>query len=296
MPSTTSCRTTSRTSSATRGSDLGEDGLGDEQGIEDSIFVQGAAEGIGFYFSTGDDADNVELGGLSHPEPDFPASDPTVTAVGGTTLAVNQNGSYKFETSWGPDLDRVNFATSPSSYLLPLPGDLLVDIGGGVYTSDGGGGGGVSALFTEPWYQTWPYRRKLAKLNGKTPMRVIPDVVDGRRPGDGPDHRLRRRPYQYGGTSLACPLMAGMQAVASQNRAFPIGFANPLMYTLNLTGLAFHDITNPKAPIGMASSSGKTLFTLGQDSSLTMTKGFDDSTGLGSPNGAWFLLGEAILP
>ncbi len=275
---------------------LGEDGLGDEVAIEDSIFVQGAAEGIGFYFSTGDDADNVELGGLTKPEPDFPASDPSVTAVGGTTLAVNQNGSYKFETSWGPDLDRVNFATSPSSYLLPLPGDLLVDIGGGVYTSDGGAGGGVSSLFAEPWYQKLAVPAKLAKLNGGKAMRVIPDVSMDADPETGLIIDYAGGLYQYGGTSLSTPLMAGLQAVASQNRRFPIGFANPLLYGLDLTGVAFHDVTNPKSPIGMASSSGKTLFTLGMDSSLTMTKGYDDSTGLGSPNGSWFLLGEALLP
>jgi len=274
---------------------LGEDGLGDEVAIEHSIFVQAAAEGIGFYFSTGDDADNVELGGLASPEPDYPSTDPDVTAVGGTTLAVNKNGSYKFETSWGPDLDRVNFATSPSSYNLPLPGDLLVDTGGGVLTSDGGAGGGVSALFTEPSYQKLAVPSKLAKLNGKTAMRVVPDVALDADPETGLIIEYAGNLYQYGGTSLSTPLMAGLQAVASQNRRFPIGFANPLLYTVNLLG-GIRDIKPPSSPIGMASTSGKTLFTLGMDSSLTMTKGYDDSTGLGSPNGALFLLGEALLP
>jgi subtilase family serine protease len=277
-------------------SNLGEDGLGDEVSIEHSIFLQGALEGIGFYFSTGDDGDNVELGGLSSPEPDYPASDTLATAVGGTTLAVNSDGSYKFETVWGPKLDRVNFATSPSSYSMPLPGDMLVDIGGGNLLSDGGAGGGVSALFTQPWYQAGIVPNKLAKLNGKTAMRVIPDVSMDADPETGLIIDYAGGFYQYGGTSLSCPLMAGLQAVASQNRIFPIGFANPLLYTLSQTGVAFHDITNPKAPIGMASQSGKTLFTLGLDSSLTMAKGYDDATGIGSPNGSWFLLGEAILP
>ena len=38
---------------------LGEDGLGDEVATEHSLFLQAALEGIGFYFSSGDDGDNV---------------------------------------------------------------------------------------------------------------------------------------------------------------------------------------------------------------------------------------------
>ena len=54
------------------------------------MFLQAAVEGIGFYFSTGDDGDNT-VDGPPHPEPDYPASDPLVTAVGGTTLAVTSS-------------------------------------------------------------------------------------------------------------------------------------------------------------------------------------------------------------
>ena len=38
---------------------IGEDGLGDEVTIENSMFMQAAAEGIGLYFSSGDFGDNV---------------------------------------------------------------------------------------------------------------------------------------------------------------------------------------------------------------------------------------------
>jgi hypothetical protein len=38
------------------------------------------------------------------------------------------------------------------------------------------------------------------------------------------------------------------------------------------------------------------LLTLGQDSSLTSTKGYDDTTGLGTPNGPGLLLLEHLLP
>ena len=138
--------------------DTGEDGLGDEVALEHSLFLQAALEGIGFYFSSGDDGDDV-IDGLPHPEPDYPSSDPLVTSVGGTDLAVNSANGYLFETSWGDDSDSVDFSTSPSSYAgRPLPGDFL------------GGGGGVSALFTEPLYQRLAVPRLLAaSLNGATP-------------------------------------------------------------------------------------------------------------------------------
>ena len=43
----------------------------------------------------------------------------------------------------------------------------------------------------------------------------------------------------------------------------------------------------------MITQSGRTLLTLGQDSSLTSTKGFDDTTGLGTPNGAAYLVANS---
>jgi hypothetical protein len=41
--------------------------------------------------------------------------------------------------------------------------------------------------------------------------------------------------------------------------------------------------------------SGRSLLTLGQDSSLTSTPGYDDTTGLGIPNGTTFLKAEVNL-
>ncbi|HZD97898.1 MAG TPA: protease pro-enzyme activation domain-containing protein, partial [Micromonosporaceae bacterium] len=109
---------------------LGEDGLGDEVATEHSMFTQAAVQGIGFYFSSGDFGDNTTVG-APHPEPDFPASDPLVTAVGGTSLAVTSSNNYLFETSWGNNLSSTNTATSPSSYNPAPPGAFLSGAGGG---------------------------------------------------------------------------------------------------------------------------------------------------------------------
>ena len=262
--------------------ETGEDGLGDEVALEHSLFLQAALEGIGFYFSSGDDGDDV-IDGLPHPEPDYPSSDPLVTAVGGTSLAVNSANGYLFETSWGDDADPVNFATSPSSYSEPLPGEFIF-----------GGGGGVSALFTEPLYQRLAVPRSLATLNGSTPMRVVPDVAAVGDPETGFEIVFQGGVGVIGGTSLAAPVFAGFQAVASQHRRSAIGFANPLLYVLGLGRQVFHDVTAPAQPTAMMTQSGRNLLTMGQDSSLTATRGYDDTTGLGTPTTA-LLLGEGLL-
>jgi subtilase family serine protease len=263
----------------------GEDGLGDEVNTEHSMFIQAAIEGIGFYYSSGDDGDNFVFGNTTHPEPDFPSSDPLVTAVGGTTLAVNPNGSYDFETTWGNWLDPVDFTGATAQYSLPLPGEFL-----------SGGGGGVSGLFAEPAYQKLAVPNKLAKLNGGKPMRVVPDVAALGDPETGFIIVVGGAHAQFGGTSLACPIFAGIQALASQGRRFPIGFANPLLYSAtNLLG-GFRDIKDP-APdtLVYATNSGSNLLPAAMDTSLIAVKGYDDATGLGTPNGAAFLLSEKLF-
>ena len=54
----------------------------------DPVLQQGALEGIGFNFSSGDGGDIDGSG-----ETQFPATDPWVTAVGGTSLAIGANGN-----------------------------------------------------------------------------------------------------------------------------------------------------------------------------------------------------------
>jgi subtilase family serine protease len=78
----------------------------------EQIFEQGAVEGIGFYFSSGDCANedpNTGCGansGSIQKQTDYPNSDPWATAVGGTSLAVGKSGNYQWETAWGTDETR----------------------------------------------------------------------------------------------------------------------------------------------------------------------------------------------
>ena len=118
--------------------DLGEDLPADQIALERAIFIQAACEGIGLYFSSGDNGDEVDT--LGYATTDNPASSPWVTAVGGTSLGVGATNNYLFETSWGTTK---SVLTDDGGAWDPTPP------GNWIY----GGGGGTSHIFAEPWYQ-----------------------------------------------------------------------------------------------------------------------------------------------
>ena len=251
------------------------------------IAVQAAAEGIGFYFSSGDDGDNVSAGAPT-PQPTYEASDPFVTAVGGTSLLIGKHQNYLRETGWGDDRDYFNTDADGNLTTLqePLPGDFY-----------GGAGGGVSHLFDEPSYQRGVVPAALARSYDGTPQRVVPDVSLDADPYTGvlvgetdPTTGVYGE-LTYGGTSVASPLMAGLQAVA-QGAGAPIGFANPVLYRLPRG--AYHDAKSPGRPLGAdaVTPRGAPRVTFDRDTSLTTTPGYDDVTGRGSPRGYRFVAAE----
>jgi subtilase family serine protease len=264
---------------------LGEDIPAAEIATEHSIFVQAAAEGIGFYFSSGDSGDEVTAGNTPSAQPDYPASDPYVTAVGGTSLAVGIDNGYQFETGWGNGVDRVDYTGTDAQYTQALPGYFYA-----------GAGGGVSTLFDQPSYQRRVVPASLAREYGDRPARVVPDVAALADPYTGfAVGRTIAGTYTvqtWGGTSLACPLFAGVQAVASTGRHTAIGFANPLLYSL-AGSAAYHDVVPQRVPVALATPSGSALITEDRDSSLATSYGYDDVTGVGSPNGKAFVAAEA---
>jgi subtilase family serine protease len=257
--------------------------------VYDNIFLRGAAEGIGFYFSSGDNGD--ELANTRTKQSDMPASLPYVTAVGGTSLAVGRNGRYEFETGWGTGKSKLS---ADGKSWVGFPGVFW-----------GGAGGGTSARVAQPWFQKNLVPSALSHANGASAMRVVPDVAAVADPNTGflvgqtqtwPDGTVKYGEYRIGGTSLASPVFAAIQALAQQEQGFPLGFADPAIYARH--GL-FHDVTDqpfgPKVGLadarvdfvnGVDASNGLAVSvrTLGQDSSLNATKGYDDVTGVGSPN------------
>ena len=255
--------------------------------LEHSLFLQAGLEGIGFYFSSGDDGDNSAVDGVNAPEPGYAASDPLVTAVGGTSLAVGSTKGYQFETGWGDDRDFVDYTGPTGAYEETLPGDFYA-----------GAGGGVSTLFAEPWYQKGTVPTSLATSRGAAAMRTVPDVSADADPytgfafGETTDGVFSIS--GIGGTSLACPVIAGIQADASTHRRQPIGFANPLLYAVGR--LALRDVTPPAATVAVTRRQATALVTFNLDTSLTVTRGYDDVTGMGTPRGQLLLLAESILP
>lgn len=257
----------------------------------EQIFEQGAVEGIGFYFSSGDHGDWSQATPDHQPAVQYPGSDPWVTSVGGTSLAAGPGGRYEWETGWGSDL--APLAADGTSWT-GLPG-----------TFAGGAGGGTSALFGQPFYQRGVVPSSLSQPAGAAgPMRVMPDIAADADPSTGMLIGLTAQltstsAPEYvegvvGGTSLATPLIAGLQADAEQARSAPIGFADPAIYA-RYGMAAYHDVTDqPLGPgVTIAAADAERdpatgaitdiAVTFARDSSLHATPGYDDVTGVGSP-------------
>lgn len=244
-----------------------------------NLQLQAAAEGIGLYYSSGDSGD--EVANLGFASPDFPASSPWVTAVGGTSLGIDKSGSIAFETGWGTASNKL--LADGSGYTSALPGNFLF-----------GAGGGVSAVFAQPSYQKGIVPNSLAKGARVSPdISAVADPYTGFTVGLSPitnNTTLATGPFErttYGGTSLASPVTAAQIAIVQQATSTEIGFANPTLYSLDrYVPVVFRDVKPLNPPWALAYTSAKTganyLFTLDQDSSLRTTKGYDDVTGIGS--------------
>jgi len=200
---------------------------------EATAFAKMAAQGQTIYAAAGDQGAYDNGTTLSV---DDPASQPGVTAVGGTQLTVRTaGGAYLAETSW-------------NSFAL---GTLL---------GPEGGGGGISSVWP---LQTWESGTFWSGL--KITNRTVPDVALDADPQTGYDifvaATVNGVPGGWqteGGTSAAAPLWGGMTALVNQLRAADglttsLGFANPAFYSIGNTYSAtsttttyastFHDIT-----------------------------------------------------
>ena len=173
--------------------------------------------------------------------------------MGGTSLAIGRNRDYEFETAWGTLSDPLS--ASGTAWSPPPPGRYPAD-----YRYSGGGG--VSTIYRQPFYQRAVVPASMAThlpdgSISATPMRVTPDVSAVADPGTGfltgltalqPDGRTYAFSLaRYGGTSVACPVFAGIEADAQQAAGYPLGFANPAIYARYRTA-AFRDVTDQ--PLG----------------------------------------------
>ena len=236
--------------------------------------------GVTFLAATGDYGAYVS--GSSAIKPQYPACSPNVVAVGGTSLYPSGN-SYGSETAWGCGTNSWEPENVSNPYVW------------------GGGGGGISAYETQPSYQTGVVAEYNTSIS--TTKRDYPDVSADANPYTGvPIYDTydfgSATPWLYGyegGTSLACPLWAGMIAVADEGRAIAgqgslystsqIAGANqtlPALYKMPAADL--HDITYDSST---TSTYGNTMPgpNTGPSPTYSPGAGYDLATGLGSPVG-----------
>jgi subtilase family serine protease len=194
----------------------------------------------------------------------MPASDPLVTAVGGTGLSITPNGRYQGETAWN---------TPPRSN---ASANLLgPDPFGGVPHSEASGGG-FSRQFRRPAYQNG--------VPGIPGGRGLPDVAASADLAPGIAavivHGSRLIVAHVGGTSAGAPLWAGLAALADQDAGRRLGPLNPALYRIAEGPeyhSAFHDVT-----VGNNSAVFPSEVVAGQQAG----PGWDAVTGWGSPNAA----------
>lgn len=201
---------------------------------EYTIFKQMAAQGQALLASAGDNGAYDTGIRADGLTVDDPASQPYVTGVGGTTLRTQSpGGPYLSETTW------YNSATSA-------------------------GGGGVSTQWGVPAYQ----QSVPGVLNGRT----VPDISFNADPNTGYAIYVGGGWTNFGGTSPATPLWAGLTALVNSRRAAQglgrVGFLNPAIYQIGQANVPanFHDIAD-------GSSNGF----------YTAASGYDPATGWGTP-------------
>lgn len=236
-------------------------------------YVDALAQGITVLASTGDlGASN---GAFPVANAGFPASDPFVTAVGGTQGLPLGN----LVTLSGICAPPATTSCAPVAYgAEQVWNEAWIDAAGG---------GAVSALFASPSYQSG------LGFGG----RAVPDVsynaaVDGGvlifYSALGP---AAAGFYIIGGTSAGVPQWAGIIALADTARAVAgkarIAFANPALYSIAQGphySADFHDITV-----------GDNILT-GTSVGFSAGAGYDLATGWGTPNVAHLIADFVIRP
>lgn len=257
------------------------------------LMIQAALQGQSTFAASGDSGayDTAdELGPAFNPilSVDAPASDPFITAAGGTTLA----GSQTYDIGGTTVTVDVRQEQAWSwEYLLPI----CPLIGGGpdcFFSS--GTGGGVSVEWQRPFYQ-W-FTPNMANSVGQSLYQLPENAADlivtlpaGYRGRNVPDLSLNADPqtgYQvyytsdvngfeivtYGGTSFVGPQFDGIMSLYAQALHHRVGFLNPQLYQIAASG-GYGGFHAPLRDI-----------TRGDNWFWPARHGYDQATGLGVPD------------
>ena len=228
---------------------------------------------------------------IPYPSVGWPASDPLVTAVGGTYLCTDANTGTSVDSTNPPG--RCN--------------NPALNNGGARETAWIASGGGYSILFPRPSFQnTLPPGSSYVGSSAGAPgpnsnMRGVPDIayqasattgglVYITLPPDGTSGLLCSGGpcstgwYDVGGTSASSPQWAGLIAIADQMAGHDLGFINGALYQIanNPAQYAadFYDVTDP------AASNCNQLSSI---PGYCASPGWDAVTGLGTPNAVTLL-------
>ncbi len=211
-------------------------------------FEDAAAQGVTICIASGDTGTESKVGdGKAHVQ--YPATDPWVLSVGGTTIG-NIVGNTCDEYVWNDTF-----------------------FGG----EAGATGGGISGYFLSlPSYQAGA--GVPVSLNGGHVGRGVPDVAANASPNSAYPITVGGSPFPGNGTSAAAPLWAGLIAVVNAALGAHVGFINPYIYKFGSS--AFRDIVGAPGPANNG------LFGV---PGYPAKVGWDACTGWGSPNGTALL-------
>jgi subtilase family serine protease len=249
----------------------------------DQVYQQAIAARCTLLASSGDNGTaNTDKQMRVYPFPTviWPASDPLVTACGGTWLQWNW--------LWNPtDADPLNYQTVPGR-TEPLWNEFYLPAATG---------GGLSALYPTPGFQSG---LPAGLLNGR---RGVPDISWNAAVNGGvlvymsppaspfPDAGF----LLVGGTSAASPQLAGLIALTNQLRQKhgkqPIGYLNPILY-----GLPAGDFNDTLPQIFGTVSLDDNLEAGSGIPGFNTTPGWDLTTGFGSPKACQFVHDLAKTP
>lgn len=260
----------------------------------DAVFQKGIAKGDTFFASSGDNGStgaskqHKDTTTYSYPTDGWPASSPYVTAAGGTQL--------QYGWTWQPTSDTPFLADgsmNPAYFAYANTRGSNLNAVWNESWLPAATGGGPSAIYGRPAWQA-----------GVTPTagdhRLVPDIAWNASVNGGVLVYITAYPaYQrsgwhvYGGTSAASPQLAGLTALAAQERREagkpPLGNIDPALYT--------HPgwFTDVKPVTEGTAASGKLvdnrLWQFNADGSVSpgpvpgwpTTNGYDMTTGLGTP-------------
>jgi subtilase family serine protease len=277
----------------------------------DSLFQQGAAEGISSFVSSGDSgASGCDTQFTTPPaspspiSPNYICSSSYVTCVDGTEFNDTANPSLYWSSSSNASTLESAYSYIPEGgWNEPMtsptpPATPAVQIAAS--------GGGVSAFIATPSWQSG------TGVPSARAGRYTPDVSfsasnhDGYygcfAAGGGSCVTGSNGTYMFvgfSGTSAAAPAMAGVAALLDQKRGAAQGNLNPGIYTTAVDApTAFNDVTvassgvsscNVNTPSMCNNSAAGTTGLTGGQAGYLVTAGYDEVTGLGSLNIGSFL-------